>query len=56
MNIQRRNVSSERMLILFSNTTDLFSVAVFKDFPQTILCHKIEGKTRAIFVRHFKWF
>jgi hypothetical protein len=38
MNIQRRNVSSEIILILFSNTTDLFSVAVSKDFPQTILC------------------
>jgi hypothetical protein len=37
MNIQRRNVSSERILILFSNTTDLFSVAVSKDFPQTIM-------------------
>jgi hypothetical protein len=41
MNIQRRNVSSERILILFSNTTYLFSVAVSKDFPQTILCHQI---------------
>jgi hypothetical protein len=42
MNIQRRNVSSERIPILFSNTTDLFfSVAVSKDFPQTILCHQI---------------
>jgi hypothetical protein len=40
MNIQRRNVSRERILILFSNTTDLFSVAVSKDFPQTILCHQ----------------
>jgi hypothetical protein len=33
MNIQRRNVLSERILILFSNTTYLFSVAVSKDFP-----------------------
>jgi hypothetical protein len=43
MNIQRRNVSSERIRILFSNTgtTDLFSVAVSKDFPQSILCHQI---------------
>jgi hypothetical protein len=41
MNIQRRNVSRERIPILFSNTTDLFSVAVSKDFPQTILCHQI---------------
>jgi hypothetical protein len=41
MNIQRRNVPSERILILFSNTTNLFSVAVSKDFPQTILCHQI---------------
>jgi hypothetical protein len=41
MNLQRRNVSSERILILVSNTTDLFNVAVSKDFPQTILCHQI---------------
>jgi hypothetical protein len=41
MNIQRRNASSERRRILFSNTTDLFSIAVSKDFPQTILCHQI---------------
>jgi hypothetical protein len=41
MNIQRRNVSKERILILFSNTSDLFSIAVSKDFPQTILCHQI---------------
>jgi hypothetical protein len=31
MNIQRRNVSSERILILFFNTTHLFSVAVSKE-------------------------
>jgi hypothetical protein len=33
MNIQRRNVSSERIRILFSS--------IHKDFPQTILCHQI---------------
>jgi hypothetical protein len=59
MNIQRRNVSSERILILFSNTTDLFSIAVSKEFVikfrEKLIFHQKSGEN-AIFLRHFQWF
>jgi hypothetical protein len=42
MNIQRRNVSSERILILFSNTTDLF-------FREKLIFHQKAEKMQFFF-------